>query len=88
MQRPGSGDWNSTYDLVPGLIRRVQIAVVQVVALYGVQIWWQGQKSWCEEYQGLINRQGRTVTGMFRTALKIAVVRETGLRSAVSLLNN
>lgn len=41
-----------------------------------------------KEYQLLIIRQGRTVTGMFRSAPAGVVVKETGLRPAISLLNN
>ena len=31
---------SSTYGLAAGLVRRVQIAAVQSVALYGAELWW------------------------------------------------
>lgn len=34
----------STFVLELGLIRRLQMATVQAVALYGAEIWWNGQK--------------------------------------------
>ena len=30
--------------LAPGLVRRIQIVVVQSTALYGAELWWHGQK--------------------------------------------
>lgn len=30
--------------LVPGLLRRIQAAVIQAVTIYGAEIWWNGQK--------------------------------------------
>ncbi len=33
-----------TYGLVPGLVRRIQLSVVQSTALYGAELWWRGQK--------------------------------------------
>ena len=33
---------SKTYGLCPGLVRRIQIAAVQSVALYGVELWWKG----------------------------------------------
>lgn len=35
-----------TNRLNPSLIRRIQMAAVQVVALYCAKLWWQGQKVW------------------------------------------
>lgn len=64
----------STYGLESGLIRWVQVTVVQEVALHGAEIWWQGQKGWCEKYRRLIIRQGRAVTGMFRMTPRIVLV--------------
>ncbi len=31
-----------TYGLVPGLVRQIQLAVVQSTALYGAELWWKG----------------------------------------------
>lgn len=74
--------------LSPGLVRRIQIAAVQAVALYGAELWWRNQKTWEQEYQKLVNRQSRTVTGMFRDAPTGVLVKEAGLQPAKSLLNN
>ncbi|POS87202.1 hypothetical protein EPUL_001602 [Erysiphe pulchra] len=42
--------------LAPGLIRKVQIAAVQAIAIYGAELWWKDQKSWSSDIQLLINR--------------------------------
>lgn len=39
-------------------------------------------------YQSLINRQGRAITGMFRSAPPRTLTHEAGLPLALSLLNN
>ena len=36
---------SATYGLAPGLVRRIQIAAVQPIALYGVKLWWKRQKN-------------------------------------------
>ena len=74
--------------LASGLVRKIQIAAVQSVSLYGAELWWRDQKTWAQEYQNLICRQGRTITGMFKSAPIGVVVKEAGLRSAASLLDN
>ncbi|POS82121.1 hypothetical protein EPUL_006259, partial [Erysiphe pulchra] len=74
--------------LEPGLVRKIQVAAVLSVALYGAELWWRNQKSWADEHQKLVNRQGRTITGMFRSAPIGVVIKEAGLRPATSLLNN
>ena len=33
------------HGLVPGLVRRIQLSVVQSTALYGAELWWKGQKT-------------------------------------------
>ena len=35
---------SGTFGLASGLVRRVQIAAIQSVALYGAELWWKGQK--------------------------------------------
>lgn len=74
--------------LAPGLVRKVQIAVVQAVAIYGAELWWKDQKSWSSDIQLLINRQARSITGMMKKAPIGVTVREAGLQPAVVLLNN
>lgn len=48
----------SIYSLEPGLIRQVHVAAAQAVAVYGDEIWWHCQRSWYENYQKLVNREG------------------------------
>jgi len=47
--------------------KRIQVAAVQAVALYGSELWWHGQKNRAQEVQRLLNEQGRRVTGCFET---------------------
>lgn len=74
--------------LALGLARKIQIAAVQAFSLFGVELWWGGQKPWMQKYQLLINRYGRKDTGMFRSAPTGVVVKEADLRPAIPLLNN
>ena len=73
--------------LAPGLVRRVQIAAVQSIAIYGAELWWHDQNSWCSDVQKLINRQGRSITGMFGTTPIGVVVKEADLNPAKTMLN-
>jgi hypothetical protein len=70
-----------TQGLAPGLVRRIQIAAVQAVALYGAELWWQGQKDRQAQLQLLINRRARAITWAYRTT-PIGAVREVGLEPA------
>src|SRR5213078_1501995 len=79
---------SSTYGLSPGLVRRVQIAAIQSVALYGTEIWWQGQKTWAEDLQRLINRQARSITGALKTTPIGPLIKEAALVPAVLLLED
>ena len=79
---------SGTYGLSPGLVRRIQIAVVQSIALYGAEIWWQGQKTWAEDIQRLINRQARAITGALKTTPIGPLIKEAALTPAVSLLKD
>lgn len=36
---------SKTYGLPPAMVRQIQVAVVQLVALYGAEIWWKNQKT-------------------------------------------
>lgn len=47
-----------TYGLAPALIKRIQIAVIQSIALYGAELWWRGQKNHENTMQKLLTRQG------------------------------
>jgi hypothetical protein len=79
---------SGTYGLSPGLVRRIQIAVVQSIALYGAEIWWQGQKTWAEDIQRLINRQARAITGALKTTPIGPLVKEAALTPAVFVLED
>jgi len=68
--------------------KRIQVAAVQVVALYGSELWWHGQKNEAQEIQVLLNEQGRRVTGCFRTTPQGALMNDVGLQPAVALHNN
>lgn len=69
-------------------MKQIQEAAVQAVALYGADIWWNSQKGLGEEHQKLINKQGRAVAEIMRSAPVVSVTREAGLWARLSLLNN
>ncbi|ODM21420.1 hypothetical protein SI65_02263 [Aspergillus cristatus] len=75
-----------SHGLAPGLARQVQVAAVQSVALYGAELWWQGQKDRLAGIQLMINRQARAITGMLKTTPVGPLVREAGLAPAEALL--
>ena len=75
------------YDLVPGLVRRIQPSVVQSTALYGAEVWWRGQKNHERTIQQIINRQARSITGMYPSTPIHPLLCEAGLVLASTLLN-
>ena len=77
-----------TYGLAPGLVRQIQIAAVQSIALYGAELWWKGQKNHEHKVQLLINRQARAITGMYSSTPVQPLLTEAGLVPAQVLLNN
>jgi len=68
--------------------KRIPVAAVQAVALYGSELWWHGQENRVQEVQKLLNVQGRRVTGCFRTTPHGALMDDAALRPAKALLNN
>lgn len=46
------------------LMRRVVVAAVNSVALYGAEVWWRGQQDRSKRLQLLLNSQARAITGM------------------------
>ena len=74
--------------LVPGLVRRVQLAVVQSTALYGAELWWKGQKNHEQTIQKLLNRQARSITGMYPSTPIHPLLCEAGLVPTSTLLNH
>lgn len=75
-----------SHGLAPGLARQAQAAAVQPVALYGADLWWQGQKDRLAGIQLMINRQARAITGMLISTPIGPLVREAGLTPAEALL--
>ena len=79
---------SSTFGLASGLVRRVQIAAIQSVALYGAELWWRGQKDAINKLQKLINRQSRAITGAFSTSPIDLLIKEAEMTPAEPLLNH
>uniref|UniRef100_A0A093V4Z1 Putative RNA-directed DNA polymerase from transposon X-element n=1 Tax=Talaromyces marneffei PM1 TaxID=1077442 RepID=A0A093V4Z1_TALMA len=73
--------------LTPELIRRLQRATVQAQALWGSELWWQGQNTWALGLQRLVNSQARAITGMLPKAPIGALIREAALEPANVLLD-
>jgi hypothetical protein len=73
--------------LSPGLVQRIQVAAVQVVALYGAELWWQGQKDRLSGIQRMVNRQARAITGMLKTTPIKPLIKEAALYLAEALLD-
>lgn len=76
------------YGLCQGLVRRVQIAAVQSAALYRAELWWKSQKHYQKDLQKLINRQARSITGMYRSSPISPLMNESGLFPAHILLDS
>ncbi|KAL1581840.1 hypothetical protein WHR41_09430 [Cladosporium halotolerans] len=69
------------------LMRRVIIAAVTSVAMYGSEIWWRGQMDRLEGLQLLLNSQARAITGLLKST-PLAFLREAAcLPSARDLLD-
>jgi hypothetical protein len=49
------------------LMRRVIVAAVTSVALYGSELWWRGQQDRVNKLQLLLNNQARAITGLLRS---------------------
>lgn len=46
------------------LMRRIAVAAVNSIALYGAEVWWRGQQDRAKRLQMLLNSQARTITGL------------------------
>jgi len=73
--------------------RKVMTACVQSVAMYGSELWWQGQgeqgmRGPEDDMQNLVSQEARAVTGCFRTTNLGALMAESGLRPAAPQLEN
>jgi Reverse transcriptase (RNA-dependent DNA polymerase) len=78
---------SGTFGLASGLVRRVQIAVVQSVALYGAELWWKGQKDAINKFQKLINKQSRAITGALTTSPIDLLLKEAEMTPIEPLLD-
>jgi ribonuclease HI len=78
------------FGLTPENVRKIQIAAVQAVALYGSELWWgeSGMTRRMDDLQKLVNRQAQSITGMLKSTPAGPLVKEAGLRPAKSLLSN
>ena len=81
-------DLTKTYGLMPGLVRRIQLAVVQSTALYGAELWLKGQKNHKDTFQQLFNRQARSITGMYPSTPIHPLLCEAGLTPASIVLDS
>jgi len=66
--------------------KRIPVAGVQALVLYGSEMWWHGEDNRAQEVQKLLNEQGRRVTGCFKTTPQKAFMNDAGLRPAKALL--
>jgi hypothetical protein len=69
-------------------VQRIQVAAVQAAALYGAGLCWDGQEERKTVIQKLVNRQVRTITGVLQSTGLGPLIKESGFRSAESLLNS
>ena len=78
---------NSNGGLSVSLMRRVVVAAVTSVALYGSEIWWRGQQDRVNKLQSLLNRQARAITGLLRSTPLAFLQDQACLPSARDLLD-
>ena len=69
------------------LVRKIQVVIVQSIALYGSELWWEGQKYYQEKIQKLLNKQARAITGLFSTTPITFLQLAADLPPAERLLN-
>ena len=74
--------------LCVSLMRRVVMAAVTSVAMYGSEIWWRGQKDRLEKVQLLLNSQARAITGLLRSTPRAFLRAESCLPTAQDLLDH
>lgn len=77
-----------SHGLAPGLVRRIQIAAVQSVALYGAELWWKKLKNYERKIQQLFNRQARAIMGIYPSTPIQPLLSEAGLVLAHVLLDH
>jgi len=78
-----------TYGVVPGSVKAIQVAWVQVVALYGSELWWDPKEvGRRDDLQLLLYQQARSILGALCTTPQGALMRESGLTPAPVILNS
>jgi hypothetical protein len=70
------------------LMRRVAVAAVTSVALYGSEVWWRGQQDREGKLQVLLNSQARAITGLLRSTPVVFLQRQACLPFARDLLDH
>jgi len=78
-----------TYGVVPASVRAVKVACVQVVALYGSELWWDPSEAGRrDDLQLLLNRQARSILGVLPTMPWGSLMRDSGLTPAPLILES
>ena len=78
-----------TYRVVHESVRAVQVACVQVVALYGSELWWDSREvGRRDDLQLLLYRQARSILGALPTTPRGALMRQSGLTPAPEILDS
>ena len=70
------------------LMRRVVVAAVTSVALYGSEVWWRGQQDRVTKLQLLLNSQARAITGLLRSTPLVFLQAQACLPCAKDLLDH
>lgn len=70
------------------LMRRVAVAAVNSVALYGAGMWWRGQQDRSKHLQLLLNSQTRAITGMLPSTPIAVLLAAACLPRAVDLFDH
>jgi len=78
-----------THGVTPESVRAVDVVCIQVVTLYGSELWWDPKEvgSW-DDLQLLLNRQAKSVLGVPATTPRAALMRESGLTPAPVILDS
>ncbi len=66
------------YRLFSALVKQIQVAEVQSVALYGAKICWKNPKNNQNEIQKLINQKACSITGMYLATPVSVLISKSG----------
>jgi hypothetical protein len=78
----------SSAGLSINLMRRVVVAAVTSVALYGSEVWWRGQQDRANILQVLLNSQARAITGLLKSTPLVFLKGQACLPYASELLDH